>query len=102
MLTKDEAVTLAEKFLKNLAYPERAASVVMLPDTANDFPYAWTVQFDFQEHIDSGDVAQAPFSALIVVPPDGSPAHFAPTFPPAEEYLALQAAGNWPPSKAGT
>ncbi|MZD04103.1 serine protease [Streptomyces sp. SID5785] len=97
MVTKDEAVTAAEKFLKNIAHPDRASSVVMLPDTAADFPYAWTVQFDFQEHLDTGDLAQAPFNRLVVVPHDGSPVHFAPTFPPPAEYLELQASGNWPP-----
>ncbi|MGY0017861.1 YrhB domain-containing protein [Streptomyces sp. YJ-C3] len=97
MVTKDEAVTAAENFLKNVGYPDRVDSVVMLPDTANNFPYAWTVRFDFQEHIDTGEFALAPFSSLIVVPHDGSPAHFAPTYPPPAEYLALQAAGNWPP-----
>ncbi|MBZ4019795.1 YrhB domain-containing protein [Streptomyces purpurogeneiscleroticus] len=97
MVTKDEAVLAAEKFLKNVAHWDRADSVVMLPDTAKNYPYAWTVQFDFQEHIDTGDMAQAPFSGLVVVPHDGSPVHFAPSFPPPEEYLELQATGNWPP-----
>ncbi|MFJ9035354.1 YrhB domain-containing protein [Streptomyces sp. NPDC102406] len=97
MVTKDEAVTAAEKFLKNIAYPDRAASVVVLPDTVKHHPYAWTVRFDFQEHIDTGDPTQAPFTSLIVVPHDGSPAHFPPTFPPPAEYLDMQATGNWPP-----
>jgi hypothetical protein len=95
-VTKDEAVTAAENFLKNVAHPDRATSVVMLPDTAATFPYAWTVAFDFQEHIDTGEFTQAPFSSLIVVPHDGSPAHFAPTYPPPAEYLARRAAGDWP------
>ncbi|MFH8397408.1 serine protease [Streptomyces sp. CB00072] len=99
MMTKDEAVAAAAEFLKKVAYPDRADSIVMRPDTATDFAYGWTVCFDFKEHIETGDFAQAPFSALIVVPHDRSAAHFAPTFPPPAEYLALQASGNWPPRR---
>ncbi|MFD7760972.1 YrhB domain-containing protein [Streptomyces microflavus] len=99
MVAKDEAVTRAAEFLKEVAYPDRSESVVMLPETAIEFTYGWAVRFDFKEHIETGDFAQAPFSAVVVVPRDGSAAHFAPTFPPTEEYMALQASGNWPPRK---
>ncbi|MFD7816600.1 YrhB domain-containing protein [Streptomyces sp. NPDC059785] len=99
MVTKDEAVTAAAKFLKTIAYPDRAGSVVVLPDTGIEFTYGWTVRFDFQEHIDTGDPTQAPFTSVVVVPHDGSAAHFAPTFPPTEDYMALQASGDWPPKK---
>ncbi len=99
MVSRDEAVTSAEAFLRKVAYPDRADSIVMRPDTAIEFTYGWTVCFDFKEHIETGDFTQAPFSAVIVVPHDRSAAHFAPTFPPTEEYMALQASGNWPPKK---
>ncbi|GGP81697.1 YrhB domain-containing protein [Streptomyces sindenensis] len=99
MVTKDEAVASAKAFLQKIAHPDRANSIVMLPDTAIEFTYGWTVRFDFKEHIETGDFAQAPFSSVIVVPHDRSAAHFAPTFPPTAEYMALQAAGNWPPRK---
>ncbi|MEU2070192.1 YrhB domain-containing protein [Streptomyces anulatus] len=99
MVTKDEAVKSAEAFLQRVAYPDRADSIVMRSDTAIEFTYGWTVCFDFKEHIETGDFTQAPFTAVIVVPHDRSAAHFAPTFPPTEEYMALQASGNWPPKK---
>ncbi|MGW7094453.1 YrhB domain-containing protein [Streptomyces sp. NPDC054874] len=99
MVTKNEAITAAAEFLKRTAYPDRADSVVVLPESAILFDYGWTVCFDFKEHIETGDFTQAPFSAVIVVPHDRSAAHFAPTFPPTEEYMALQATGNWPPRK---
>ncbi|MFF2538596.1 YrhB domain-containing protein [Streptomyces cyaneofuscatus] len=99
MVDKNETVTRAAEFLKKVAYPDRPDSVVMLPETAIEFTYGWTVCFDFKEHIETGDFTQAPFSAVVVVPHDGSAAHFAPTFPPTEEYMALQASGNWPPRK---
>ncbi|MFE2976942.1 YrhB domain-containing protein [Streptomyces sp. NPDC059258] len=99
MVTRDEAVLSAADFLKKVGHPDRADSVVMLPETAIEFTYGWTVRFDFKEHIETGDFAQAPFTSVVVVPHDGSAAHFAPTFPPPAEYMALQASGNWPPQK---
>ncbi|NEE54529.1 serine protease, partial [Streptomyces sp. SID8455] len=71
MVAKDEAVTRAAEFLKEVAYLDRSESVVMLPETAIEFTYGWTVRFDFKEHIETGDFAQAPFSAVVVVPRDG-------------------------------
>ena len=71
----------------------------MLPETAVEFPYGWTVRFDFKEHIETGDPAAAPFSSVLVVPHDGTPAHFPPSFPPVAQYMDLCAAGNWPPGK---
>ncbi|MET7437645.1 MULTISPECIES: YrhB domain-containing protein [unclassified Streptomyces] len=99
MLTKDEVVAAATDFLKNRAYPDRPDSVVVLPETGVEFTYGWTIRFDFKEHIETGDPAQAPFTSVVVVPHDGSTVHLAPTFPAVAEYMDLQAAGNWPPRK---
>ncbi|MFD5077524.1 YrhB domain-containing protein [Streptomyces sp. NPDC058371] len=99
MATKTEAVAAATKFLKTIAYPDRVDSVVILPETGIEFSYGWTIRFDFKEHIESKDPAEAPFSSVVVVPHDGTTAHFAPTFPATTEYMALQASGNWPPEK---
>ncbi|MFJ1734975.1 YrhB domain-containing protein [Streptomyces sp. NPDC088254] len=98
MLTKEEAVSAGSHFLRTLAYPERAGSVVMLPDTALEFPFGWTVRFDFQEHIDTGNPAAAPFASVVVVPHSGA-AHFPPTHLPVADYMELCATGNWPPRK---
>ncbi|MYR90852.1 hypothetical protein GTY41_39560 [Streptomyces sp. SID685] len=92
MGTREEAVAAAGRWLRTTAYPERAESVVLLPETATWYPYAWTVRFDFREHLDTGDPAQAPFSALVIVPHDGTGAHWSPTHLPAERYLAMRAA----------
>ncbi|MEU0202846.1 MULTISPECIES: YrhB domain-containing protein [unclassified Streptomyces] len=99
MVTKDEAVAAAAEFVKSGPYREQAESVVMLPDTAVEFAYGWTVCFDLKEHIETGDFTKKPFSPVVVVPHDGSPAHMAPTFPPTEQYMELRASGNWPPNK---
>ncbi|MFF1453038.1 YrhB domain-containing protein [Streptomyces sp. NPDC058274] len=99
MVAKNQAVAAATKFLKNIAYPDRADSVVILPETGIEFSYGWTIRFDFKEHIETGDPTQAPFTSVVVVPHDGTATHFAPTFPATAEYMALQASGNWPPKK---
>ncbi|MFD5644047.1 serine protease [Streptomyces anulatus] len=80
-------------------FEARPDSVVMLPETAVEFTYGWTVRYDLKEHIETGDYTKAPLSPLMVVPHDGSAAHLAPTFPASAEYMALQASGNWPPAK---
>ncbi|MFJ6510597.1 YrhB domain-containing protein [Streptomyces sp. NPDC091406] len=98
MVTKDDAVTAAATFLKTYVYADRPESVVMLPETAVEFAYGWTVCYDLKEHIETGDFTKAPFSPVMVVPHDGA-AHLAPTFPASAEYMALQASGNWPPQK---
>ncbi|MFI6038624.1 serine protease [Streptomyces sp. NPDC051315] len=99
MVTKDQAVSAGAHFLKTSAYPEQADSVVMLPDTAIEFPYGWTVRFDFKEHIETGNPAAAPFTSVIVVPHSGAAAHFPPSHLPVADYMELCAAGNWPPKK---
>lgn len=86
-------------YLKTVAYPDRADSVVVLPDTAIEFRYGWTVRFDFKEHLETGDLMAAPFSSVIVVPHDGTAVHFPPTFLPTAEYMERRAAGDWPPKK---
>jgi hypothetical protein len=97
-VSKEDAVAAGARFLRTECYPDRADSVVMLPDSAVEFTYGWTVRFDFREHIETGDPTKAPFSAVVVVPHDGTPAHFAPTFPPTETYMTLRATGAWPPA----
>ncbi|MFC3346755.1 YrhB domain-containing protein [Streptomyces echinoruber] len=89
----------AAEYLKSRAYPERADSVVMLPDTAIEFPYGWSVRFDFKEHLETGDPAAAPFSSVVVVPHDGTAAHFPPTHLPMARYMEMCASGDWPPTK---
>jgi hypothetical protein len=99
MVTKEEAVSTGAHFLKTVAYPDRADSVVMLPEMAEEFPYGWTVRFDFQEHIETGDPMAAPFTSVVVVPHSGVAAHFPPTHLPVADYMELCATGNWPPKK---
>ncbi|MGC9380852.1 YrhB domain-containing protein [Streptomyces sp. MH13] len=99
MVTKDEAVATAAHYVKTSAYAERADSVVMLPDTAVEYTYGWTVLFDFKEHIETGDFTNKPFSPVVVVPHDGTAAHMAPTFPATAQYMEMRASGDWPPAR---
>ncbi|MGW0708762.1 YrhB domain-containing protein [Streptomyces sp. NPDC002643] len=96
-MPREEAVSAAARFLMAECYPDRPDSVVMLADTAVEYAYGWTVRFDFREHIETGDPAKAPFSSVVVVPRDGTPVHFAPTFPPPETYMMTRAMGLRPP-----
>ncbi|GGY51532.1 hypothetical protein GCM10010342_43620 [Streptomyces anulatus] len=70
---------------------------VMLPELLNS-PMAGP-SVTTSRNTSKGDFTKAPFSPLMVVPHDGSAAHLAPTFPASAEYMALQASGNWPPTK---
>ncbi|MEV5507615.1 YrhB domain-containing protein [Streptomyces orinoci] len=99
MITREEAVAAAAHFLRTTAYPDRPDSIVMLPETAVRFRYGWTVRFDFKEHLETGDPTKAPFSSVVVAPHDGTPAHFAPTFPPTEEYMKQRGKRKWPWTK---
>ncbi|MFR9800044.1 YrhB domain-containing protein [Streptomyces sp. MS06] len=99
MMTRDDAVAAAAHFLTGRAYPECADSVVMLPDLAEEFPYGWTVRFDFKEHIETGDPAKAPFTSVVVVPHEGEAVHFPPTALPVGDYMNRRATGGWPPKE---
>jgi hypothetical protein len=96
MLSHEEAIESAKEFLKKVAYPEKAESVVMLPEKSVHYPWGWTVCFDFQEHLETGEFTAAPFTSVIVVPHDGTQPHFPPTYLPVTNYMELQASGEWP------
>ncbi|MFE2459716.1 YrhB domain-containing protein [Streptomyces sp. NPDC059402] len=96
MLSRNGAVSAALNFLQKEAYPDRAESVVMLPELGIEYPFGWAVRFDFEEHIKTGDRAQAPFTSVVIVPHDGSEPHFPPTNLPVEKYMGLRVSGDWP------
>ncbi|MFF6993823.1 serine protease [Streptomyces sp. NPDC008313] len=98
MLDKERAVRSAAEFLKALN-PERWPSRVMLPDESEEFPYGWAIRYDNKEHIETGNLALKPFTAVVIVPHDGSTAHFPPSHLRVSEYMALRAAGDWPPAR---
>jgi hypothetical protein len=98
MPSRAEAVETAAALLKSV-YPEKADSVVMLPDKCVEYPYGWAVRFDFKEHIESGDWLQSPVTSVVIVPHDGSKAHFPPSVFPVADYMNRRASGDWPPKE---
>ncbi|MER6976528.1 type VII secretion-associated serine protease mycosin [Streptomyces carpinensis] len=97
---REHAVAAASHHLNTTAYPERAGSVIVFPESGIDFAYGWTFRFGFREHNKTGDPATVPFSAVIVVPHSGAGPHFPPTHLPTAQYMELCASGNWPPVEA--
>ncbi|WP_459751737.1 type VII secretion-associated serine protease mycosin [Streptomyces sennicomposti] len=98
-LSREDAAAAASHCLNTAVYPERAGSVVVFPESGIDFPYGWTFRFDFREHILTGDPAQAPFSAVVVVPHSGAEPHLPPTHLPVAQYMEMCAVGDWPPAR---
>ncbi|MCI0386724.1 YrhB domain-containing protein [Streptomyces sp. CNQ085] len=86
MLSRDEAIDSARRFL-GAAFPEGEFTIVVRSELTREHPVAWVVRFDSQEHIDTGNVALAPFVRVVVVPKDDSGPHFPPTHQPLGEYL---------------
>ncbi|MGW0082687.1 type VII secretion-associated serine protease mycosin [Streptomyces sp. NPDC003393] len=99
-ISREDAVAAASHHLNATAYPEKAGSVVVFPDSGIDFVYGWTFRFDFREHMETGDPSKAPFSAAVVVPHSGTSPHLPPTHLPVAQYMEMCAAGTWPPVQA--
>jgi type VII secretion-associated serine protease mycosin len=99
-ISREDAVVAASHYLNATAYPEKAGSVVVFPDSGIDFAYGWTFRFDFREHMETGDPSKAPFSATVVVPHSGTSPHLPPTHLPVAQYMEMCAAGTWPPVQA--
>lgn len=66
-----------------------------------EYDWAWAVRFDSKEHLETGDVMQAPLSRLPAVPTGGSPVRFAPTTLSAEESRAWFSTGTMSRRGAG-
>lgn len=98
MLTQNDAFAAARTFLADIPSLGQFTLVVQ-PELSQEHPIAWLVRFDSQEHLDTGELAQAPFTRVVVVPKDGSGVHFPPTHLPVAEYLDLVMRGEWPPSR---
>ena len=95
MLSKDEAHTRAWQFLE-WQFADEPMTIVLQPELTVEHEYAWAVRFDSQEHLDTGDIFNAPFIRLLVVPKDGSPIHFAPTALSVEQSAYYFETGKLP------
>jgi hypothetical protein len=54
----------------------------------------WLVPFNTRQYLETEDFAVAAVPNLIMVPGDGSPAHFPPSAVPVDRYLDAVAAGE--------
>ena len=96
MLSKSEAVESAAEFIRGM-HPEKTDSLVMLPEKCKEYRYGWAIRFDWREHVESGSLADAPFTAVVIVPHGGEAAHWPPSALPVADYMRLREEGNWPP-----
>src|SRR5206468_9721216 len=53
-------------------YGDGPPTIVMQPELSVEHDMAWAVRFDSQEHLDTGDITQAPMVRMVVVFKDGS------------------------------
>ncbi|MER6373809.1 MULTISPECIES: YrhB domain-containing protein [Streptomyces] len=95
MLSKSEAVELAAEFVRAM-YPDKVASLVMLPDKCEEYGFGWAVRFDWKEHLETGNPVDAPFTSVVVVPHHGEAAHWPPSALPVAEYMRRREVGDWP------
>jgi hypothetical protein len=59
-----------------------------------EYSTAWTIPFASEYFVKSGDVNYALVPSALLVPKDGSAAHYPPTAISVEEYLADVATGR--------
>lgn len=94
-MTEEEALAAARAFLRD-RYGDGPPTIVIDPAGAGEHRLAWTVGFDSQEHIDTGDFTQAPMVRQLVVFKDGSLIDFTPSALSTAEARAWFGDGVWP------
>lgn len=94
-MTEEEALAAAWAFLRD-RYGDGPPTIVIGPGSTTEYRLAWTVRFDSQEHIDTGDMMQAPMVREVVVFKDGSLIDFTPSALSRENATAWFEDGVWP------
>ncbi|WP_327288418.1 YrhB domain-containing protein [Streptomyces sp. NBC_01198] len=94
-MTEEEALAAAWAFLRD-RYGDGPPTIVIEPGSTAEYRLAWTVRFDSQEHIDTGDFTQAPMVREIVVFKDGSLIGFTPSALSTPDATAWFEDGVWP------
>ncbi|POX52601.1 YrhB domain-containing protein [Streptomyces sp. Ru72] len=94
-MTRDEAVEAARVHLRSI-YGGGPPTIVMQPELSVEHDAAWAVRFDSQEHIDTGDLTQAPMVRVVAVFKDGSFVGFPPSAYTTEELRTWLATGQQP------
>ncbi|NLU70704.1 YrhB domain-containing protein [Streptomyces sp. HNM0574] len=93
-MSEEQAIQEAREYLERTYAGEY--TIVLPAGCARKYSWAWSVVFDTQEHIDTGDDMQAPLSCVVYVPQDGSPVQFLPTAFTTEETAAFLETGVTP------
>ncbi|WP_052848688.1 YrhB domain-containing protein [Streptomyces avicenniae] len=93
MISFEEALRNAAEFLRD-AYRDMDYTFVMLPELSHEYRTLWTVAFDTQEHLDTGDPFKAPMTLVLVVPKDGSTPSFPPSARPLSDYVTQLEGGQ--------
>ncbi|MGW5663772.1 YrhB family protein [Streptomyces sp. NPDC003758] len=94
-MTRDEAVEAARVHLRTI-YGDGPPTIVMEPELSVEHDAAWAVRFDSQEHIDTGDITQAPMVRVVAVFKDRSFVGFPPSACTTEQSKTWLATGQRP------
>lgn len=94
-MTEEQALAAAWAFLRD-RFGDGPPTIVIGPGAATEHRLAWTVLFDTQEHLDTGDITQAPMVRSVVVFKDGSLVDFVPSALNMVESKAWYDEGVWP------
>lgn len=93
MLSMEEANAATREFLGTV-YAAGEFTIVMQPELSQEYPAAWAIRFTSQEYLDTGNMALAPFTRVVIVPKNGSAPHFPPSHLPVEQYVAQLTTDN--------
>ncbi|WP_051813152.1 type VII secretion-associated serine protease mycosin [Streptomyces sp. NRRL S-340] len=88
-VSREAAAAAASRYLSTVAYPDRAGSVTVLPETGTEFAYGWAFRFEFREHSGARTQANPRSDYVIVVPHSGAAPHFPPPDIPTARYMEL-------------
>ncbi|MEQ0562291.1 YrhB domain-containing protein [Amycolatopsis sp. NEAU-NG30] len=73
---------------------DELGKIVVQEDLIEEYPTAWVVPFASEYFVQSGDINYALIPNMVLVPKDGSAAHYPPSAIPVEQYLADVASGR--------
>lgn len=60
------------------------------------YDVAWIIAYNTRDYLEHGEFEKCIFPGVIVVPTDGTAAHYAPGTPPVYEYIdEVQRMGGW-------
>lgn len=105
MIAKEQEITAAEarsrvdEFVQRHFGPDPAhpklGPVDVLEDRTTEYDNAFGFAVNTRRFIESDDLRDGLMSGAIIVPKDGTPVHWAPTFLPVGEYLDKVTSGEW-------